>query len=166
MLAEFADAVFKRIGAARPPVYPQQVQQVPQVLTVPIPMPMGVAGRPLEKKKPEDLAKVIIKQTVKQEVGTRKARRRKADTKGLLRKQYNKLKKASSKEFRKRRSEEYQKMIKELSGTKSEKVARRKTIKATLQKRLKLVLAKMPSATKKDAAQLDKMIREIKKLKW
>ena len=173
MLKKFSTAVYKKLikeGMMRRqrPQQPVVMSNVPRVLTVPTPMPMPIpsSGEPVPKKKASDAAKVIIKQTVTQRVGETKARRKKADTKTILRKQYNKLKKSVSKDIRKRKALEYSKALKNLSGTKSEKASRRKAIKNTLQKKLNSILAKMPSSAKKDSKELNKMIREIKRLKW
>ena len=95
-----------------------------------------------------------------------KSRRKKTDTKSILRKQYNTLKKKYSKEFRKQKQIDFKKLIKQLAGTKSEKATRRKAIKENLHKKLKTILSKMPSPAQKDSKVLQKMIAEIKQLRW
>jgi len=161
-LEEIATAVFEKVKLARGHA-PVPVQMP---MPYPMPMPMPIPSQEQGAKKAKDDAKIIIKQTVRQEVNIKKARKRATNTVAKLRKEYNIMKKTAKKDFRKLRSLEYKKRTKELKGTKSEKAAKRKSIQQYLQKKLKGVFDKMTTSVRKDSKQLDKMISDLRKLKW
>lgn len=166
-LDKISESVFQRMRRGQPQRRERPVAPAQQSIPFPIPVPIGQqAPHAAPAKKPVDAAKIIIKQTVKQQVGKLRARKKATNTVAQLRKKYNKLKKERTRAFRKQKSSDYKKQSRTLKGTKTEKSKKRKNIKDALQKKLKAVLSKMKTASKKDSKELDLMINELKRLKW
>jgi len=154
-------------SSARPaggaPVVIQQ-PMVPQVIS-------GIAPG-ASKKTAAEKAGIVIKQNVKQVVNERKRRKKSsqtADKRSVVnrKKEYNALKKELKKRFTELKREKFKSGSAEIKKLPpKERKAARASLKKELTDKLRALISKMPSATKKSAGELEKLIGIIKRLKW
>ena len=139
------------------------------LLTVPQPPAIfGSAG----KDKAKEHAKIIIKQTVKQVQGVRKARTKRvsANEKSVIRKkkaEYAALKRAVKKRLKESKNNAYtveNEKIKSLPA-KSRKAARAK-LKSEHKAKMSALIKKLPGVGKKNQNELTTLMKQIIKLKW
>lgn len=136
-----------------------------------VPIPMQSVGVP-EKAPAKERANIIIKQIAKQQVNVKKGRKRAAKTadKATIskkRKEYNDLKKSLKSKFSALKKDFYKKeneKIKKL--TKKERAPARKKLRTQLSLKLKQLLKSMPSVGRKKFEAIEKLILQIKKLRW
>ena len=82
-------------------------------------------------------------------------------------KEYNLLKKELKKQFTKLKREKFKSGSAEIKKLPpKERKAARASLKKDLTDKLRALISKMPSATKKSAGELEKLIGIIKRLKW
>jgi len=120
----------------------------------------------------KEQAKIIIKQSVRQEQNVRKSRKKRVtfNEKGVIRKrraEYNALKKAVKKRLvlsKKQAFKAENERIKTLPA--KERKTARSTLRATHKAKLTALLKQMPGVGKKSLNELTTLVRLINKLKW
>ena len=160
--------------AGRPPAAPapavQHTRQVPFPVSVgsqPV-VVTGTGGTESVKARPG----IVVKQTVRQEVGTKKARKRrvaKASKQSLKSKksEYAQLKKGLRKRLMQQRKEGYKAETARINTLpKKDRATARKTLKARLKQAYDAKIKMLPALGKRSYNDIVALISKLRKFKW
>ena len=151
----------------------QLMQPAPQQQQV---LPYATSGQPVVITDTGATAAVqpgvVVKQTVKQEVGTKKARKKsvrfaKKETLKSKKQEYGRLKKSLKKRLMQRKKELYAVEAKRIKGLPvKERVAARKDVNSRLKRDFDAKIKQLPTLGKRKYNEIVALINKINRLKW
>ena len=143
--------------------------------SVPVSGPFGFDSKAVDaaaKKKKEETPNIVIKQIVRQEVGTRKARKKRVATANAVstkakKKEYTTLKKALRKRLMQRKKDAFKTEAARINDLPpKERAPARKALRARLKRDHDAKLKLLPSLGRRKYNEIVALISKLKKIKW